>query len=40
MNKDIDWKKVCDDCELLKLIDDCSFGCELIAASLKRKDPK
>lgn len=35
-NKDEDWKELCKDCEILKLYNDCTFGCELVKKSLKR----
>jgi len=35
-NKDEDWKEMCKDCEILRLYNDCTFGCELVKDSLKR----
>ena len=35
--RDEDWKEMCKDCEILKLYNDCTFGCERVKASLRRK---
>jgi hypothetical protein len=36
-----DWKNICEKCEILRLYNDCTFGCELVKASLeKKKDNK
>ena len=40
INKDEDWKELCKDCEILKLYNDCTFGCELVKKSLKRISKK
>ena len=34
--KDEDWKEICKDCEFLGIYNDCSFGCELLKASLRK----
>jgi hypothetical protein len=39
-NKDEDWKEMCKDCEILRLYNDCTFGCELVKNSLKRTSKK
>ncbi|MEE9150641.1 MAG: hypothetical protein V3U20_02255 [Thermoplasmata archaeon] len=34
--KDEDWREMCKDCEILRLYNECTFGCELVNNSLKR----
>ena len=36
-NRNEDWKEMCKDCEILRLYHDCTFGCELVKAHLRRK---
>ncbi|UCE37781.1 MAG: hypothetical protein JSW00_00610 [Thermoplasmata archaeon] len=38
--KDDEWKKMCEDCDILSEFGDCAFGCELIIDSQKRKTKK
>jgi len=40
ISKDEDWKELCKDCEILRLYNDCTFGCELVNKSLKRTSKK
>jgi hypothetical protein len=35
-----DWKEICRDCEILSRFSDCTFGCEFIMDSQKRKSKK
>lgn len=39
-SKDEDWKELCKDCEILRLYNDCTFGCELVSNSLKKISKK
>ncbi|UCE73568.1 MAG: hypothetical protein JSV56_11155 [Methanomassiliicoccales archaeon] len=34
------WKDMCDNCEFLRIDNDCIFGCEFIKDSLKRRQKK
>ena len=38
--KDDDWKEICKDCEIFSRFSDCTFGCEFIMDSQKRKSKK
>jgi hypothetical protein len=35
-NRDEDWKEMCKDCEILRLYNDCKFGCEFVKNVLKK----
>ncbi|UCG69024.1 MAG: hypothetical protein JSV09_14760 [Thermoplasmata archaeon] len=35
-----DWRKKCEDCDILRLCSNCEFGCELVIASLKKNSKK
>jgi hypothetical protein len=35
--KDDDWREICKDCDILSRFSDCTFGCEFIMESQKRK---
>ena len=34
--KDRDWKEICKDCDIVRLGNDCTFGCEFLKASLRK----
>jgi hypothetical protein len=39
-NRDEDWKEMCKDCEILRLYNDCKFGCEFVKNVLKKSSKK
>jgi hypothetical protein len=38
--KDENWREICKDCDILSRFSDCTFGCEFIMDSQKRKQKK
>jgi len=38
--RDEDWKEMCKDCEILRLYNDCTFGCEFVKNVLKKSSKK
>ena len=38
--RDEDWKEMCKDCEILRLYNDCTFGCEFVRNVLKKSNKK
>lgn len=35
-----DWKEICENCEILRLYHGCTYGCELVKASLNKRKKK
>ena len=38
--RDEDWKEICKDCEIFRVCNDCTFGCEFIKNVLKKSNKK